>query len=326
MAGRLVFLTGATGFIGGRVARAFLARGDRVRCLVREPRRAAALESGGAELIPGDITDPVALEHGCRNADLAIHLAALYDLGPVDAAEMERVNVDGTADFLRAARNAGVPKTVYISTTAALGPAPNGVGDEQMRWSIPFPSLYHRTKTRAHELALEAQKRGDPVVIVCPAFVYGPGDEGPGGMFLRDLLRGRLPGLLADPAWYSYVYIDDVVAGIIAVCDRGTIGATYVLSGDGMTLNEFAARAARLAGRKPPRLRFPNGLARLTGSLLDRVSRRTGKRFSMSRETVQVSSGHRWVHSHERATQELGYRPRSVAEGLPETIEWLKTR
>ena len=323
-AGRVTFVTGATGFLGSRLARALLERGDRLRCLVRDPRRAAALEAAGAELIPGDVTDPVAMEHGCRDAELACHLAAVYDLGVVDSALIERVNVDGTAEFLRAARTAAVPRTLYVSTTGALGPVEEGAGDEMSSWQGPFPSLYHRTKTRAHQLARAAQDAGDPVVIVCPAAVYGPGDHGPGGRFLLDIVRGRLPGFLSDPATFSYVHVDDAVAGLLAAADRGRAGATYVFSGDVLTINEFGTRAARLAGRKPPRLRFPTSLALATGALLDALSRSTGHRFTMSRESVRVSAGYRWVHSHDLATRELDWHPRSVDEGLPGTVEWVK--
>lgn len=317
---RPVFLTGATGFIGGRLAGALHERGRRLRCLVRDPARAAALERLGAELIVGEITDAAALARGLEGADVAFHLAATYDVGAVDARAMERTNVEGTRAFLAAVKQAATGRVVYVSTTGALGPAGRREGDESSRWNGPFPTVYHRTKTRAHELALAAQAEGLPVIIVCPAYVYGPGDRGPAGRFLEDLLAGRLPGLVRDPAWFSFVHVDDVVAGLIAAAERGRPGAAYVLSGEGASIIDFAELAALHANRRPPRWRIPRGLALLAGGAADLVSRLTGKRYSLSREGVRSVTRARWLHSHELATRELGWNPRPLSAMLRPTV------
>src|SRR5690606_32725001 len=119
--------------------------------------------------------------------------------------------------------------------------------------------------------------------IACPAFVYGPGDRGPGGRFTADLLAGRVPGLLSTPAWFSYVHVDDVVDGLLRAGIGGPPGAVYVLSGEHASVNDFAERVCAIAGVRPPRLRFPAGLAWVTGAVLDVVSRLTGLRFPISR-------------------------------------------
>jgi dihydroflavonol-4-reductase len=325
MAGRNVFLTGATGFIGGRLVDRLLERGDRLRGLVRTPSAAAHLEARGVKLIEGDITDPVALERGLRDADLAYHLAALFDVGVVEEAAMERVNVDGTQAFLRAIAHQATPRAVYVSTTAALGPAgrpPNADGTDH--WKGPYPTLYHRTKAQAHRMARDAQRRGLPLIIVCPANVYGSGDAGPNGRFIRDLVHGRVPGLLRDPGWYSYVHVDDVADALVAAGDVGKPGEVYILAGEDTDLNTFAQRVAAEAGRKAPRLRLPTGMALLGGRVLDRISRATGRRFVMSRESVAVSARHRWLHESPAAAADLGWSPRSLAEGLPETVRWFQ--
>jgi dihydroflavonol-4-reductase len=324
MAGRDVFLTGATGFIGGRLVERLLAQGDRLRCLVRTPSAAAALEARGVKLIEGDITDPVALERGLRDVDLAYHLAALYDVGVVEEAAMERVNVDGTQAFLRAIDHQATPRAVYVYTTAALGPEGAATSDGAAGgfWKGPYPTLYHRTKAQAHRMALEAQRRGLPLVVVCPANVYGPGDTGPNGRFVRDLVRGTVPGLLRHPGWYSYTYVDDVADALVAAGERGRPGAVYILAGEPLDVNSFAERVAAQAGKKAPRLRLPTGVAMLGGRLLDRLSRAMGRRFVMSRESIAISAGHRWLHDSPAAAEDLGWSPRSLAEGLPETVRW----
>lgn len=322
---RLVFLTGATGFIGGRLAAALVERGYRLRCLVRDPARAGPLRALGAELLPGDVTDADSLARGLDGAVLAIHGAAIYAIGRVDAEALERTNVGGTRAFLDALRAAPVERALYISTTAALGPVGSGEGDERSRYDGPFPTVYHRTKTRAHELALAAQAEGLPLVIACPALVYGPG-RSVFGDALEDLFRGRLPALPMKPAWHSFVHVDDVANGLVSALERGRVGETYVLSGEAATMNDALIRAAHAGGVRAPRFRIPSALGRLTGSAADLVSRVTGRTFTISRESIAVSTDTRWLYSHAKATRDLEYHPRSLDAGLPETVRWVQSR
>jgi dihydroflavonol-4-reductase len=319
--GTVVFLTGATGFIGRRLAEELHARGCRLRCLVRNPQRAAPLQALGAELILGDVVDPTALRHGMQGADVALHLAAMYDVGRVDVAAMERTNIEGTRAFLDALRESGVRRGVYVSSIVALGPVTAGEGDETSRYDGPFPSHYHRTKTIAHRIAEQAQAGGLPLVIACPGYVYGPGDEGPAGDFVNDLLQHRLPGLPTKPTVFSYVYVDDVVDGLIAICERGAAGETYVLSGEAASTNEFAGMVVNAAGTWLSPLRFPPAVVMMTGSLMDVISSLTGWRLPLNRENARVGgTGERWVHSHRKATVELGYQPRPLSEGVLPTV------
>lgn len=322
-AGRRVFVTGATGFIGGRLAVALAARGDQLVCLVRDTRKAPALERLGAEIVQGDINDDIALRHGLARADLAYHVAGLYDTGVVDEGALERTNVDGTRNFLQFAGYAGVPRAVHVSTAAALGPT-DAENAEDNDWRGPFPSVYHRTKTHAHRLAREAQAKGLPLVIVCPTFVVGPGDTGPPARFIRDLLRRRVPGLLRDPATFSYVGVEDVVQGIIAAGERGRVGETYVLGGERRDVNAFATAVCALGGVKPPAMMFPTGLARLGGRALDLVSKLTRRRYSLSRENVDVACCRSWAPGWSKAAAELGYAPRPLDETLPATVAAMK--
>jgi dihydroflavonol-4-reductase len=321
-----VFLTGATGFIGGRLAARLAASGARLRCLARNEARTAPLRALGAEIVPGDVTNQAVLETGLQGCDLAYHLAGIYDLGVVDDARMERINVGGTRAFLDAVAASGIARAVHVSTTVALGPAQNGERRAVRETEGPHPSAYHRTKAEAHKLARLAQERGQPIIIACPAYVYGPGDEGPAGRFIADLLRRRIPGLVTQPAWFSFVHVDDIAAGLQRVGERGQTGATYVLAGEADTINGFAGRVAELGGVRAPLLRFPPALASLTGRLLDVVTQLTGWRFSISRESIAATARERWLHSDERARQELDWTPRSLADGLPGTVTWFQKR
>jgi len=325
--GATVFLTGATGFIGGRLAHALDARGYRLRCLVRRPERAGGLAALGAELIVGDVTDTDIVAKGLQGVNLAFHVAGRYEFGPVDPRALERDNVEGTRSFLEALRRAPVERAVYVSTTQALGPAQDGEGSEDSDYAGPYPSVYTRTKVEAHRLARAAQRAGLPVIIVCPSVVYGPGDRGPSGLFISDVLRHRLPGLSTRPTWFSYVHVDDVVSGMIAAAERGVEGQTYVLSGEHATVYDFTRMIGELGGTWVSPLRFPPRLVRWTGMLMDRVSPLLGVRLPISRELAEVAgTGARWLHSHQRAASQLGYTPRPLAAGLPETVREVRER
>jgi dihydroflavonol-4-reductase len=251
-------------------------------------------------------------------------MAAMYDIGVVDREAMWRANVAGTRAFLQVMREQNVPRAIYVSTTVVLA-APNG--DEPRVQDAPYATEYQRTKAEAHRLAQEAQRAGAPLVIVCPAFVYGPGDNGPGGKYISDLLRHRVPGLSTRPTWFSYAHVDDVAAALVAAGERGAIGATYVLSGEEMNVNDFTARIAKLAHTWVSPLRFPPVLVKLTGIAMDAASRLLHVRLPVSRELAALAgSGRRVVHPYTRAARELGYTPRSLAEGLPETVRDAQAR
>ena len=315
----MIYITGATGFIGSRVATRLLQQGERIRCLVRSRTRAKALAAAGAELIEGDLTDTQTHVAGLSGANGAIHLAAIYDLGIVDRDALWRTNVEGTRAFLGALRGApGLERAVFVSSTVALGPADGA--EPREAYAGPYHSVYHHTKAESHRDARTAQREGVPLVIVCPSFVYGPGDEGPAGRFLRDLRARRLPALLSNPSTFSYVYVDDVADGIVAALQRGKAGEVYILSGEPATMTEYAQRAARMAGVSAPRLRFPVAIAKPVGSVLDLISRATRIRFPITEEAVTTTTRDKWVHTHERATNDLQYLPRGIEEGLAATL------
>jgi dihydroflavonol-4-reductase len=325
--GPLVFLTGATGFIGRRLAGALAARGYRLRCLVRSPERAAHLVDLGAELIAGDLSDGYAMERGMEGASLAYHLAAVYDVGRVDVAAMEAANVRGTALFIAALRARGVARGVYVSSTVALGPADPVTGLPPAEYTGPYPTHYHRTKAEAHRVARDAQHTGVPLVIACPAYVYGPGDEGPAEEYMGNLIRHRIPGLSTRPTVFSYVHVDDVVAGLVAAGEDGRAGETYVLAGEVASVNEFSKMVTDLAGTWLSPVRLPPAMVRLTGIALDGVGRLIGRRMPITKELAESgATGELWVHSDDASRAELGYAPRTLAEGLPETVRDVQAR
>jgi dihydroflavonol-4-reductase len=310
-----VFLTGGTGFVGGRVAAALRARGDEVVALVRSPEKAAGLD---AELVTGDLGDEAAIRAGMEGADALIHAAAEYRIGIPESERprMRDVNVGGTERVLDAAIAAGVPRIVHVSTANVFGDTRGRVVDERYeRPAGEYVSYYDETKLAAHRAALERAAAGAPVVIAAPGVVYGPGDTSQLGGQLRGAARGRLPYVAFPTLGFNAVHVDDVADGILRVLDRGRPGETYVLGGELTTMRGAIEAAARAAGRRPPRLVLPTWAIRASAPLGRWLGPLLGQPPNI-RELVSASDGVTYWASDAKAREELGYRPRGLADGL----------
>ena len=181
-------MTGATGFIGGTVARQLRDRGDDVVCLVRSPEKAGKLTEIGCELVSGDLGDRDAMRAGMQGCDGVIHAAAMYEVGIPKSQHpaMHEANVVGTENVLGAAKEAGIPKIVYVSTCGAFGNTHHEIVDETYEHpGKDFTSYYEETKVEAHKVAKRMIAEGLPCTIVQPGGVYGPGDTSQ----LADLLE-----------------------------------------------------------------------------------------------------------------------------------------
>lgn len=318
-----VFLTGATGFIGGAVARQLRDAGHEVVALVRSPEKADDLHRIGAEVVEGDLSsaDVIALAaHGCN---AAIHGAAIYRVGvtAAQAAEMRAANVDGTEFALDGLSRVGIERIVYVSTVGIFGNTEGAVVDERHERDEDdgFLSVYDETKYRAHQIALGYVRSGAPVMIVQPSAVYGPRDHSEIGQNLLRAAHGTLPAAALTELGLSMVHVDDVAAGIILALEKGRIGESYVLSGERVTLGELIDRAAAHGGRTPPRVVVPTWLLRTVAP----AGKVVGPIFGMPpnlRELIASSDGVTFYASHDKATRELGYSPRGLDVGLPSAL------
>jgi dihydroflavonol-4-reductase len=302
-----VFVTGATGFVMGAVARALRARGDAVTALVRSPSRAAALSAFGCDLVAGDVVDPTGALDALRRSDAVIHGAAIYEIGVTAARrrEMEETNVTGTRRILDAARTAGTPRIVYVSTIAAFGNTHGAVVAEGHRPTSPPTSAYEDTKRHAHDIALEATRNGAPIVIVQPGQVYGPNDHSEVGANFRALAEGRLLYRAFEALGLNLVHVDDLADGILRALDRGRIGECYILGGEITTLGAAYRAVANATGRALPPFVLPTALARLAGRLIPSM-----------REIVSSADGVTFWATDAKARAELNTRPRDLATGM----------
>src|SRR5436189_1473928 len=318
-----VFLTGGTGFIGGRVATKLRERGDEVVALVRSPERAMDLSAAGCELARGDVGDRAAIAAAMAGCDAAVHGAAIYEVG-IPSAEHRRMyetNVVGTENVLRAPLDARVPKVVYISTVAVFGNTRGRVVDES--YEPPgreFTSYYEQTKYEAHRVAKRlSAEEGLPCVIVQPGGVYGPRDHSSLGQLMNQFLAGRLPALTFPDAGFNMVHVDDVAGGVLLALDNGKVGDAYVLGGQITTMREVIDTLARVAGRRPPRLTVPSPVIKAMAPFGPLVGKVLGQPPNL-RELISSADGVTFWAKHDKAMSDLGYSPRGLEPGLRDML------
>jgi len=323
LVGRRVLLTGATGFIGGSLARRLLASGVELRALVRDIERARWLEQAGAELRLGDLAahlDPTL----AAGVDVVVHAAAWVGTEG-DPERVRMVNVEGTRRVLSLARAAGVTRVVHVSSCAVYG-SPQRDGVDESAALRRRGVVYHDTKVEADELAHEAATAGDPIVIARPSQVYGPGSREFTVRPTTAIRYGR--ALLVDGGRHrcKLVYIDDVVDGLIAcMVVTGIDGEAFNLSAPPVTWRALFEGYADMLGS--PRIRsVPRQVAWTLAWVAELVGRVRGRQPLLTREIVAALSSDS-SFSAAKAAERLGWRARvDLAEGLRRTEPWLRAQ
>jgi nucleoside-diphosphate-sugar epimerase len=315
------FVTGVTGFVGGRVARQLVEAGHEVVTLARNPGRAQELAGLGAAVHQGDITDKESMRSPMAGVDGLFHIAAWYRVGARDTSPAAAINVDGTRTVLELMRELEIPKGVYTSTLAVFSDTGGRMVDESYRYDGPHLSEYDRTKWVAHYQIAEPMMRSRlPLVIVQPGLVYGPGDTS----LLHDTwvqyLRRRLLAIPAR-AEFCWGYVDDIARGHILAMERGRPGETYIIAGPRYSTVEAFQMAQQITGIPAPRLHLGPGVMKLAAALMEPAGRIVPLPAIYTAEGLRSTAG-TYLGSNEKAKRELGYTVRSLQEGLPETLAY----
>jgi dihydroflavonol-4-reductase len=315
-----IFLTGASGLIGGALLTRLVARGDRVVALARSDDAAAAIAARGGEVVRGDGLDEDALVEGIGGSDVVFHVAGINTFCPTDPAALFHVNVRGAEAVVRAAARAGAGRVVLTSSAAALGEEHGTTGREDSPHRGSYMSVYERSKHEGEVAALAAARRaGIDLVSVNPSSVQGPGRAGGTGRILIAYLNGRLKAFVDTRL--SLVDIGDCVEGHLLAAERGVPGERYVLNGVTLTSLEALAIVSDLTGvTDRPRI-LPPAVATATAALVEGGFRMARRKPPFCREMVRTMlHGHRYDGS--RATRELGLQYTPVRETLAGTVAW----
>jgi dihydroflavonol-4-reductase len=322
----LAFLTGATGFVGSHVARALANQGANLRLLVRANSNTKNIDDVKADLVTGDLRDPASLEKGIAGCEVVFHVAADYRLWVRDPEEMYRANVEGTRAILEAARKNRVRRVVYTSSVATMGFTSNGQpADENSPVSLGnMIGPYKRSKFMAEQVAIEAARAGQDVVIVNPSTPVGERDikPTPTGRIVVDFLKKKFPAYV--DTGLNLVDVKECAQGHFAALEKGRSGERYILGGENLTLKQILDKLAAITGLPSPTIRVPYVLALatgvvdeiVTGRIRGREPRATIDAVRMGRKKMFVSSA--------KAERELGWKRVPVDDALRRAAEWFR--
>jgi nucleoside-diphosphate-sugar epimerase len=316
-----VFVTGGSGFIGGRLVERLCAEGHLVRALARSDTAAESVRARGAEPVPGDLADVAAMRAGADGCQLAFHAAAtLGDWGR--RADFERGNVQGTHNVLRACEDAGVRRFVHVGTEAALlAGKPLVEVDETAPLRPDSPALYSSTKARAEQAVLAANSERFETVVVRPRFVWGRGDTTLLPVIAEMVRTGRFAWIGGGRHRTSTTHVDNTVEGLLLGADRGRPGNAYfVTDGEPVVFREFVGRLLDTQGLAAPTRNIPAPVAAVLAASGERAWRLLPLpgRPPLTRFAYWVSAQECTIRI-DKAREQLGYQPpRSVEDGLAE--------
>jgi farnesol dehydrogenase len=307
-----VLVTGATGYLGQAVVRAFAEAGHTVRAYARTASGCPL----PAERIDGDVRDEPALLRATEGCEVICHLAALVSLWRPRRQEFDEINVGGIKSVLAAAQRHHTPRVVYTSSFLALPPRGR---------DTPIASNdYQRTKVIAENVAAQAAAGGAPIVRLYPGVIYGPGVYSEGnliGRMVRDHLHGRLPGLVgADRPW-SYAWIDDVAAAHVAAAEHAAAGSAYVVGGENAPQLRVFEIVRELRGKRLP-MRIPFPIATAIGVMEDARAAIFRRPPLLTRGTVEIFR-HDWSLDSTPAIRDLGLRIKPLGEGVERLLSEL---
>ena len=320
----LTLVTGASGFVGSAIAKAFRESGYGVRVLVRASSPTTNLNPADTVVV-GDICDRKAVAAAVRGVRYVVHAAADYRLWAPSPAEIFRTNMEGTRIVMEEALRAGVERIVYTSSVATIEVRAGAPADE----SHPLTAdraigAYKKSKVTAERMVEDMVKNaGLPVVIVNPSTPIGPRDvrPTPTGRIIIEAARGRMPGFV--DTGLNLVHVDDVAAGHLAALRRGTIGERYILGGDNVYLHVMLAEIARMIGRRPPRLCLPVVALYPLAVGTELWSRVSGREPFVTRDALRMACHHMFFQD-AKARRDLGYLSRPYQEGIADAIAWFR--
>lgn len=319
----MILVTGAAGHLGNVLVRKLLDDRQQVRALILPGEDCSSLHGLEVECMQGNILDPQSLAPAFSGVNLVFHMAALVSLLESHAPILQKVNVEGTFNVIRAAVDAGVKRLVYTSSIHALTRPPAGVTiDETLPFDINNPAgPYDRTKALASMFVQTATSAGMDAVIVCPTGVIGPYDfrrSEMGSMILEWMERRT--SILVKGA-FDFVDVRDVAQGHILAAQSGRSGQTYILGGEQIGVTQLRNQVQKLAGIHTPAFVLSSPAALASAWFAEKYYQITHTRPRFTRYSLETLLSNSRISS-EKAIRELGYAPRALAESLADTVAW----
>ncbi len=321
-----VLVTGASGFIGSAIVRAFLNAGFKVRALVRRTSPRANLAGLPVEIAEGSLSDKASIARALKDARYLVHAAADYRLWTRNPADLMAANVTGTINVMEEALKSSVEKIVYTSSVCTLAHAsPDAVADETLTLDASNAfNPYKRSKVLAEEAVRElSAKAGLRAVIVNPSAPVGPRDikPTPTGRIIVECASGRMPAYV--DTGLNLAHVDDIAEGHLLALRRGRIGERYILGGQNIPIRDLLTEIARQAGRRPPLARLPIAAVYPFAVASELFAHLTGKEPFATRDSLKMAREYMFFDD-SKARRELGYAPRAYEEGVSDAIAWFQ--
>ncbi len=298
------------------------AQGAELRVLTRATSNTSRLPVG-ADVVVGDLRRPEGFKSALAGCDALIHVAADYRLWVPDPAEMYQANVEGTRELLRLAREAGVRRVVYTSSVATMGFHGDAVVDEETPVSeADMIGHYKRSKWMAEQVALEAARAGQEVMVLNPTTPIGSLDSKPTptGRIVVDFLNGNFPAYV--DTGLNLVDVEEIARMHLVALERGRVGERYILGGENLTLKQILDRLAAITGLQSPTMKVPHAVAMAFAFFDETVTGRLrGKEPRATVEAVRMGKKMMFARS-AKAERELGLRVGSVEGALRSACAW----
>ena len=316
-----VLVTGGTGFIGGHLVSALVARGWQVRCLVRTTSNRTPIAAHQVEYVVGSLQDQHALRQAVQGVEIIFHVAGATKVRHAD--EYDQINRGGTVNLLTACVESDAPlrRFLYVSSIAAAGPSPTGVPLTESDPARPV-GPYGRSKLRAEETVLTYRAQL-PVMVLRPSAIYGPRDTDFLQLF-RALRYGVLPHIGRQDLYVDLCFVTDLIQGMIAAaeCPQG-LGEVFFLGGHCHTWREIGTETARLLGVTAREISMPRTAVLTAARLADGWARLRRQPSLMSRANILERIQPYWVCASTKAQHTFAYAPAtSLVQGLAETLRW----
>jgi dihydroflavonol-4-reductase len=318
------FVTGGTGFIGAHVVRTLQEAGYDIRALARPQSRLDNLQNLDIEVVTSNLNAPD-LDRHLKGCHVLFHVAAHYSLWRRDRDLLYQTNVLGTRNLLAAARKAGIERTVYTSSVAAIGTRSDGQAADETYQSSPDRLIgnYKKSKYFAEQEARNAIAQGQDIVIVNPSTPIGSLDikPTPTGEIILRFLRRQMPAYVNTGL--NFIAARDVAQGHLLALEKGKTGDRYILGHQNLSLKAFLDRLAHITGLQAPQRTVPLWLPLSVAWIDETILSQFGKTPSVPLEGVQMSA-HTMYYDASKAVRELGLPQTDINDALKQAVTWFQ--
>ena len=324
-----ILVTGASGYLGNKLAHSLANKGHEVAALVRSSTAYKFLNHPNIRMVQGDVLAKETITAAMKGCERVYHVAATVAPWIKDANDYYKVNVDGTRHVLDAAAECGIQKIVVTSSCGVLGPSLNEPLSETDPRLTAFKMDYELSKKMAEDIVLQYTRQGMQIVIVSPAKIYGPGNVShslTANAVIAEFIYKRkvfIPAPCSQKA--CFCFIDDVVNGHMLAMEHGRSGEKYILGGINISYQEFFEQIRNLSGCRGRIIHASKNALRAWAVFqwLNYKATGTPPRFALNALDIVWSN---YIFNSEKACRELGYTITSLPEAINQTVHFLKTQ